>query len=173
MELIEEDKLDEAAEIIEKILLSNDAEAIGRAEGAVKLLSILYYRRGRDNWLANGNYSEMIADYEKAVGFDPDNAKALMQLAWTYATCPESDLRDGEKAVEMATRACALTDWQDHESISTLAAAYSEAGSSDDAIKWQQEAINLIPVERRVELETEYQERLSLYESGKPYHESP
>jgi len=40
-ELIEQYELDEAAEVIEKIRLSNDAEAIDRMQGAIKLLEIL------------------------------------------------------------------------------------------------------------------------------------
>jgi hypothetical protein len=79
--------------------------------------------------------------------------------------------RDGKRAVEMATRACALTDWKDHEAIGTLAAAYSQIGDFNNAVKWQQEAVNLLPVERRAELETEYQGRLERYGSGRPYSE--
>ena len=170
-ELIEDAKLDEAGEVIEKVRLSKNAEDVNRMEGAVKFLSILYYRRGHGSRIRSVEYSEMIADYERAVRIDPNNAQAFAELGWVRATCPVSELCDSNRAVEAATRACELTNWKNHEYLSTLAAAYSEAGDFDDAIKWQKEAVNLLPEGKRAELQAEYQERLELYESGRSYRE--
>jgi hypothetical protein len=113
----------------------------------------------------------MIADYDTAIRIDPNNTQAFTELGWISATCPLSDFRNGEKAVEAATRACELTDWKDHETISILAAAYSQAGDFDNAVKWQRKAEDLMPEDKRPELQTEHQERLRLYESGSPYCE--
>ncbi len=140
-------------------------------ESAIKFLSILYYRRGHGNKIKSVEYPEMIADYERAVRIDPNNAQALAELGWVRATCPVSELRDGKRAVEAATRACELTNWKNHEYISTLAAAYSEAGDFDNAIKWQKKAIDLRPKDEHAELQAEYRERLELYESSRPYRE--
>ncbi len=165
--LIEDGKLDEAGEVIEKVRLSKNADDINRMEGAVKLLSILYYRRGHGHKFKNVEYPEKITNYERAVHIDPNNAQAFDALGWVYAACPVSELRDGKKAVEAATRACELTNWKNYEYISTLAAAYSQADDFGNAVKWQKEAIDLRPQDEHVELQVEYQERLELYESGR------
>jgi tetratricopeptide (TPR) repeat protein len=172
-EFIEDSKLDEASAVIEKVRSSQNAEDIHRMENAAELLSILYYRRGHGSKFKSVEYPEKIANYERAVRIDPNNAQALAAHGWVRATCPVSDLRDGEKAVEAATRACELTNWKNYEYISTLAAAYSQAGDFENAVKWQKKAIDLRPEDEHVELKAEYQKQLELYESGNPYRESP
>ena len=64
-----------------------------------------------------------------------------------------------------------LSNWKNYEYTSNLTAAHAEAGDFGNAAKWQKEAMGLRPEDERGELRTEYQERLTLYESGKPYRE--
>jgi len=40
------------------------------------------------------------------------------------------------------------------------------------AVKWQKKAIDLL-TEKQEELRADFEERLKLYQSGKPYRESP
>jgi len=171
LELIAQDELDRAAEVVEKVRSSEDAVYSDSMDAAATLLRILYCMRGKDRWGKSGDHAEMIADYEMAARVDPNNAQAFAELGWIRATCPTSEFRDGKRAVEAATRACELVDWKNHEYIATLAAAHSETGVFDDAVKWQKKAIDLMPEEERTELQPEYQERLELYESGKSYSE--
>jgi hypothetical protein len=140
-------------------------------EGASKLLSSYYCQRAQDRWVEKGDDVGMIADYEAAVRVDPNNAQACAELGRIYASFPVSKWRDGQKAVKAATRACELTDWKDHGYMATLAAAYSEAGDSSNAVEWQKKALDLIPEDERIDVQAEYEERLRLYESDKPYHE--
>lgn len=95
---------------------------------------------------------------------------ALNALAWMSATSPAADVRDGTEAVQYATQACTLTDWAQPAYIDTLAAAYAEAGDFTSAVKWQKKAMDLLkgPASSR----TDYESRLRLYESGKPYREA-
>jgi serine/threonine-protein kinase len=102
------------------------------------------------------------------VGDDPEN---LNGLAWLLATSQTANLRDGAKAIEYATKACELTQWKNAQYIDTLAAAYAEAGDFDSAIKWQKEAINLLTKEEPAGWRTEFEDRLMLYQSHKPYRE--
>ena len=106
---------------------------------------------------------------------DEKDPSALNELAWLQATCPVAEVRNGAKAIEYATKACELTKWKNAEYVDTLAAAYAEAGDFESAIKWQKEAINLLTTEKEPvgwHGQADFEERLKLYQSGKPYHES-
>jgi len=104
---------------------------------------------------------------------DSFTLELMVGLALLRATCPVAELRDGTKAVELATKACELTNWKDSDYVDALAAAYAEAGDFDSAVKWQKEAINLLPEHASAEARRDYESRLKLYQSSKPYRESP
>ena len=95
-----------------------------------------------------------------------DLSFASNRYAWLLATCPDAKLRDGAKAIELATRACLLTNWRFAECMETLAAANAEAGKFDDAVKWQSKVIEQFPSIFRAK---ERSSRLELYRSKKTY----
>lgn len=83
-------------------------------------------------------------------------------------------MRDGKKAVEYARTACELTQWKDVALLDTLAAAYAEAGEFDEAIKWQEKALNSPDLASRFGGEAELEKarlRLKLYQERKPYRD--
>jgi WD40 repeat protein/serine/threonine protein kinase len=170
-QFIKDVRLDEAAELVEEVESSalDTAGPERQIRGAITLLGNLYYDRGKTGWTKSGEYPVMIADCEAAVHIDPNHAQAFNDLAWLRATCPDADFRNGDKAVEAARKACELTHWRNYEYVGTLAAAYSEAGDFEAAIKWQKESIGLLPENRRGEWEFNYRTRLELYESYQPY----
>jgi serine/threonine-protein kinase len=88
-------------------------------------------------------------------------------VAWLLATCPDGALRDGARAVEAGMRACELSAWNQAQIIDTLAAAYAECGKFDEAVKWQQKAVDLAGDKDREELRT----RLELFKKGKAYRQ--
>lgn len=97
---------------------------------------------------------------------------AMNHLARMQATCPEAKLRDGNKAVEFATHACELTDWNNPYFVDTLAAAFAATGNFELAVKWQEKAIDLFGKDNASSEDmTEYDRRLKLYQSSKPYRE--
>jgi len=104
---------------------------------------------------------------------DPAIALPLHGLAWLQATYPLSELRNGAEAVNNATRACELTNWEEGSYIDTLAAAYAEAGDFESAVKWQERAIALVSKPWRHMLDVGMKARLELYQNHKPYHASP
>jgi hypothetical protein len=53
-----------------------------------------------------------------------------------------------------------------------LAAGCAEAGDFASAVKWQTKAIDLMSKEKHAKYQTEYEDRLRLYQSGKPYRRS-
>ena len=116
---------------------------------------------------AQGNYFKAVQNFNKAVEADPDFHLARNNLAWVLATCPDSSVRDGKKALEHATRACELTGFQDAGYLDTLAAAHADERQFDDAVKRVKEAILLAGEKEKAGMN----ERLKLYESRKSYRD--
>jgi 4-amino-4-deoxy-L-arabinose transferase-like glycosyltransferase len=84
---------------------------------------------------AEGRVEEAIQCYRKALDVDSNNPMVLNNLAWILATTSKPELRNGEEAVQLATKAVKLADSRLPNFIETLAAAYAEAGQSSRAIE--------------------------------------
>ncbi|WP_197530359.1 tetratricopeptide repeat protein [Bythopirellula polymerisocia] len=114
-----------------------------------------------------GNHAEAIEDFEKALKVDPEDAALLNNLAWVLATSPEAEVRNGDRAVELATKACELTEYQMPHILSTLAAAFAESGNFDTAVEWSQKAVNMHDPENDEQLAKE----LASYQKKQPWRE--
>ncbi|RMF99438.1 MAG: tetratricopeptide repeat protein [Planctomycetota bacterium] len=124
--------------------------------------------RGRaDAYLSMGKQAEAIADYERALKVAPDDDGVLNNLAWLLCTSPDPKLRDGKRALELAKKACELTDYQQAHILSTLAAAYAELGDFESAKKWSAKAVELGDPEEKEALQKE----LESYKRGEPVRE--
>ena len=67
----------------------------------------------------------------------------MNNLAWVLATSPMDDVRDGERAIELATTAAELTDFKKAFILSTLASGYAEVGEFEKAREWMRKAIEV------------------------------
>jgi tetratricopeptide (TPR) repeat protein len=83
------------------------------------------------------------------------------------ATDPRDEFRDGAQAVIDAERACKLTGDRSWGYLDTLAAAYAEAGSFDQAIETSQKVLQLAPDQYHDELS----ERLLLFQTDQPFRQ--
>lgn len=100
------------------------------------------------------------------------NAPTLLNgLAWIRATHPDAEHRNGQQAVQLAQRACELTDHQHYGYLDTLAAAYAEMGNYREAVRVQRKVLQLLDQSNFGGDRGPYQERLQLYEVGRPYHD--
>jgi len=120
-------------------------------------------------WKLKGEYGNVIEDYTEVVKLDPNNKSCHNNLAWLYATCPESRYRNGKKAVEHARKACELTDWKNDSEIDTLSAAYAEAGDFEKAIRFLDKAMKMAPEKHKVAR----QKMMNLFKEGTPYRDQP
>jgi tetratricopeptide (TPR) repeat protein len=120
----------------------------------------LAYSRKKD-------WARAAADYEKVVELDPESAVALNGLAWLLCTASDDKVRDGKRAVELAKKACDLTEHKTGGYLDTLAAAYAEVGEFAKAVEWQEKALKAgdLPVK---DVDGARQ-RLELYKAKKPY----
>ena len=113
-----------------------------------------------------GKFADASAHFAEALRLNPDDSEAHDNRAKLMAACPLAEYRDGNKAVEFATRACELTEWKNPGFLDTLAAAHAQAGDFAAAETWQTTAISLLPDERKKD---DYRSRLMLYQARKPY----
>ena len=70
----------------------------------------------------NQRYEDAETAYQKALAVEPNHIRALNNLAWLYATCPDNRRRKPKRALELAQRAAALTI--EAHVFDTLAEAY-------------------------------------------------
>ncbi len=118
-------------------------------------------------FVAEGRYSEALESVNSDLEYGPDSAYLHNNKAWLLATCPDDAVRDGELAIEHATKACELSGWNNVMFLDTLAAAYAETGDFESAVKWQEEAIRL----DNGAFAVDFQKRLRLFKAGKAYRE--
>lgn len=120
-----------------------------------------------DTLLSIGKHKEAVADYEAALKLANEESGLLNNLAWVLSTSPMDDVRDGERAIKLATKACELTDYKEAHILSTLASGYAETGDFETAKKWSAKAVERGEGEMKEQLEQE----LKSYQEGKPWRE--
>jgi uncharacterized protein len=95
---------------------------------------------------------------------------ALRRVTWLLSTCPNPKVRDGVSAVEFGEKAAAATDHRDASILDVLAAAYAETDQFDHAVRVEKQALTLAS---REDERADYQSRLKLYQTRKPYRAEP
>ncbi|HEY6867379.1 MAG TPA: tetratricopeptide repeat protein, partial [Candidatus Eisenbacteria bacterium] len=115
-----------------------------------------------------GRIDEAIQEYETVVAQRPDDAAALLALAWIRATDPDAARRDGAEAVRLAERARDLGEAPGLDR--TLAAAYAEAGRFPDAVQACERAVERASAAGDQDGVARSRAQLSRYRAGQPYH---
>jgi len=135
-----------------------------------------------DAYLNIGKHAEAVADFDKALAIKSDDQALLNNFAWVLATSPDDKVRDGARALKMATKAAEASGYEVPHILSTLAAAYAETGDFDNAAKWSQKSVELAqkvideakPEDDKAKLQTErdqLQKELDNYHQHKPTRE--
>jgi tetratricopeptide (TPR) repeat protein len=114
---------------------------------------------------------DAIAQYRAALQIEPDLAEALNNLAWLLAANPDPKLRNGDEAVELASRACALTQTNEAIKIGTLANACAEAGRFEEAVAWAQKAGEVALAHGQTNVAEQNLELQKLYRAHRAFYE--
>ena len=174
-------------QVWENILDDNLEEAVSAAEGlyvlpyqkeqkiskgaqvVLRKLAERFCKRGEASE-RSGDFLEAINNYEKAINVDSTYEPALNSLAWLQATCRNDEIQNIDLAVKNAISACELTNWENWEFLGTLAAIYSLSGNYEEAVKWQEKAIELMPEDSLEDWKSNFEYRLNLYKSPETDH---
>ncbi len=76
-----------------------------------------------------------LAEAHESLRSHPDDLALLNEIAWMLATNPNTSIRNGTEAVELAQRAVRLSDKREPAIFGTLAAAYAEAAKFPEAVQ--------------------------------------
>jgi protein O-mannosyl-transferase len=177
-----------------RALALNPSSAAARYRLAIALLNNRDVTRAKEHFLilseapafkaeAHASLGQILASerdpaaavqhYRQALQTRPDWPVVLNNLAWLLATNPDAQLRNGVEAVQLAQRACKLTNDEMPMYIGTLAAAHAEAGQFADAVATARRAQSLALEKGLPELAQRNAELLKLYEAGKPVRDTP
>lgn len=120
---------------------------------------------------AVGNSRAAVAQCRAVLAKEPQSFRALNNLAWILATCPDAAVRNGSEAVKLAETACQLTGRKDAITLGTLGAAYAEAGQFTNAIAAAEQAVALAGASGNTGFARANQQLLQFYRAGRAYHE--
>lgn len=152
--------------------LGRKSEALSDLNEAVKRnpeSPRLFNRRAMLHYFKK-EYSKALRDHTAALKCDPVSAPTFNYLAWVWSTAPDPMVRNGRRALECATRACELSEWQTPGFLDTLAAAHAEMGNFADAEKWADRAASLAEDDKT---RREYLTRAEQYRDEEPLRVTP
>ena len=169
---IEHGYLDKALELLvatRELVQPSDSQAKAATRSAEFQLALRFAARGQ-GYEQRSEYGRAANEFESAAEAAPWHAEMSNLLARFQATCSKAEFRDGAGAVQNATKACELSNWNNYHYIDTLAAAYAQAGRFEEAAKWQNQAITKLSADVRPGSRAQYQAKLKLYQEGQSYH---
>ena len=116
--------------------------------------------------------TEAVAQLRKAVRLFEESAPLCDLLARVLAAHPDDRLRNGTQAMELAEKACRLTEGKHPGYLDTLAASQAEAGRFSQAVATLQRALQLTTSERSAALRSGLQSRLERYQRSTPLRDA-
>jgi tetratricopeptide (TPR) repeat protein len=136
--------------------------------------------------LQQGDAAAAIAQMKIAWQLQPSNPTIENALAWMLATASPTSLRDGARAVQLATQAIRTAGGNNPVILRTLAAAYAQEGQCPNAVHAAQRALQLVQAQqgrggdrRSAEggqdgtaLASALSREIELYKAGSPFSEA-
>src|SRR5262249_47534372 len=103
----------------------------------------------------------------------PDSVIVHRTLAWTLASHPQAEIRNGAEALDLAKRAVELSDAVDAQTLMALAAAYSETGRFAESRSTLERALQLAQAAQTPALTDAIQKLVTEVEAQKPIRSIP
>jgi len=128
-------------------------------------LTVACYLNRAGMFKMSGDPEAAKRDLDQMTDLTSSDVKIRNNVAWILATHPNKWFRDGSYAVQLAQRACEMSQWKESAFLDTLAAAHAENGNFDKAIEFENKAISLSK-EKTAE---KFRQRLKLYYNKKPF----
>lgn len=114
---------------------------------------------------ALGRYSEAVQSLEATIDVLGRTVPVVFALIRLLAASPETELRDGERALDLATKLYELHPITGHAAV--VAESYAEVGQCDQAAEWQQRVIETVEKAGQ-EVLPEYRQALARYLETRP-----
>jgi tetratricopeptide (TPR) repeat protein len=102
---------------------------------ALRLRARIYTRMGK--------CKEAYEDFNKVVELQPEDAWTLQDKAWFLLTCPDENVQDTSRAMELAKKAVDMSDGTNGLVYETMAEAYFKVGDPAKAVEYQKKAIEI------------------------------
>ena len=143
--------------------ISHSEEALriqSRNGNAHNTLGLCLFRTGR--------VDEAVAHWKESLEIKPNSMNAQANLAWVLATSPDSSLRDGAKAIELARKVLEHAGHANVIVLRTLAASYAESGRFSEAIETAEQAKQLAIAQGNTALREDLQLNIANYRRNLP-----
>lgn len=118
--------------------------------------------------LEQGRLAEAVREWQETLRLQPDRVGTQITLAWILATAPESTVRDGSSALELAQRAFRAAATRNLLLFRVLAAAYAESGQFPAAIQSAEEGVERAEAQGQSTIVQLLEGDLALYEQSIP-----
>ena len=120
------------------------------------------------------SFEDAIATLKSFAKPATNERRSKKMLAWLLATCPKKAYRDGEESKKITYPMVQLMGDRSPSTLEIYAASLAELGQFDQALKFQQQAVDLINSNQSVERYSAAQvkgllSRLALYKTKRPY----
>jgi len=124
-------------------------------------------------YFKKGEARNAVESWQRALAIYPGQVSVLNNLAWLLATAADASLRDGAKAVALATQASQLSAGANPVILHTLAVAYAAEGNYGLAAATARRALELAAAQKKDALAATLQQEIRLYESNPPPGNAP
>ncbi len=116
-----------------------------------------------------GRRADAVATLRRLVQIAPDDGEARLKLAWILATAPEDRVRDGARALELATAVDRESGGADARVRAVLAAALAEVGRPAEAAEVVRALVRAAEERGGPRAGVPWREQLARYEKGEAW----
>lgn len=123
--------------------------------------------------MQNGAVDTAMTHFKESAKFGHSaSIESMYHWAWILATHPNDQLRDGRKAMQLASQICKHTHNRAPRYLDCLAAASAEIGRFDQAVAIANQALNLATEAGFDEMAKQISQRIKLYQSHKSFRDA-